>query len=62
MHATSEIKVFDEIALLLQKPTLLASQQNRELSESEADRMLELRKKFRAGTIKTEKTLSIGEN
>jgi len=57
-----EEKAFDEIVLLLEKSTLLTSQQNRELSESESNRMIELRKKFRAGTIKSKKTLPIGEN
>ncbi len=57
-----EEKVFDEIVLLLQKSTLLISPKNRELSETESSRMIELRKKFRAGSIKSTKTLPIGEN
>ena len=56
-----EEKVFDEIYLLLQKSTLLIAPKNRELSETESSRMVELRKKFIAGSIKSEKTLPIGE-
>lgn len=57
-----EEKVFDEFVLLQQKSTLLIALENREISETESNRMMELRKKFRAGTIKVEKTLLIGEN
>lgn len=57
-----EEKIFDDIVLLLQKSTLLISPKNRELSETESNRMVELKKQFRAGKIKSEKTMSIGEN
>ncbi|WMM25880.1 hypothetical protein RBU61_04200 [Tissierella sp. MB52-C2] len=57
-----EEKVFDDIVLLIQKSTLPIALKNRELSESESNRMVELRKKFKAGEIKSEKTMAIGEN
>ncbi|WP_353096790.1 hypothetical protein [Tissierella praeacuta] len=57
-----EEEIFDDIVLLLQKSTLLISPKNRELSETESNRMIELRKQFRAGKIKSEKTMAIGEN
>lgn len=57
-----EEKIFDDIVLLQQKSTLLIALENREISETESNRMMELRKKFRTGTIKVEKTLPIGEN
>ena len=57
-----EEKIFDDIVLLLQKSTLLISPKNRELSETESNRMVELRKQFRAGKIKSEKTMPIGES
>lgn len=57
-----EEKIFDDIVLLLQKSTLLISPKNRELSEVESSRMIELRKMFSEGSIKSGKTLPIGEN
>ncbi|WP_353095659.1 hypothetical protein [Tissierella praeacuta] len=57
-----EEKVFDEIVLLLQKSTLLISPKSRELSETESNKMIELRKKFRTGSIMSQKPLPIGEN
>ena len=57
-----EERVFDDIVLSIQKSTLPIVPKNRELSESESNRMVELRKKFRAGKIKSNKTMAIGEN
>lgn len=57
-----EEKIFDELVLLQQKSTLLIALENREISETESNRMMELRKKFREGTIKVEKKLPIGGN
>lgn len=57
-----EEKTFDEIALIMQKSTLLTTPQNREQSESESDRIIKLRKDFMAGKVKSIATLPIGEN
>lgn len=57
-----EEKIFDEIVLLLQNSREVIGLSNRELTDSESERLMELRKKFVKGMIKSEKTLPIGEN
>ncbi len=57
-----EEKIFDEIVLLLQNSREVIGLSNRELTDTESERMMELRKKFSKGMIKSEKTLPIGEN
>ena len=57
-----EEKIFDEIVLLLQNSREVIRISNRELTDMESERMMELRKKFRKVMIKSEKTLPIGEN
>lgn len=57
-----EEKIFDEIVLLLKNSREVIRLSNRELTDTESERIMELRKKFRKGMIKSEKTLPIGEN
>lgn len=57
-----EEKIFDELVILLRNSTLMVSPNNRELSETESSRMMELSKEFRSGKVKCENTLAIGEN
>lgn len=56
-----EEKIFDDIVLMIQKSTSLTVPQNRERSKSESDRIIDLRKKFSTGSIKSQKTLPIGK-
>lgn len=57
-----EEKFFDDLVILMQKSTLLAPLESRELSDEESNRIITLRKKYIDGTIKLQKTLAIGEN
>lgn len=57
-----EEKIFDEIVLLIQKSTSLVVPQNRELSEGESKRRMELEKEFMTGNIYNIETLPIGED
>lgn len=57
-----EEKIFDDIALIIQKSTLIRTPESRKLSDDESNRMVELRKKFMTGEVKSKRTLPIGEN